>query len=136
MKRGKVEDASFRLGEGNDVLMMPSVLDEPVKCLGRLYTSELSDSGRKKDIREMVDQGLQAIGDRKLQGTIKCWMYQFGLLPRLMWPLIMYEIPVTAVEALEQVISKHLRKWLCVPPGLSSVALYSTSTKLKLPLKD
>ena len=43
---------------------------------------------------------------------------------------------MTAVEECEKLISKHLRWWLCLPPGLSTVALYSTSAKLKLPLKS
>ena len=67
---------------------------------------------------------------------MKCWMYQFGLLPRIMWPLIMYDIPMTAVEEAERLISKHIRRWLCLPPSTSSVALYATSTKLKLPIKS
>ena len=35
-------------------------------------------------------------------------MYQHGLLPRLIWPLTLYEIPTTAVEVLERSVNKHL----------------------------
>ena len=48
----------------------------------------------------------------------------------------MHEIPLNAVEAFENLISKILRKWLCVPLSLTDVALYSNSTKLRLPLKS
>jgi len=136
MRKGKIVPDSFTIGSGDDKMVMPSLTEQPVKALGRLFTAELSDSDRKKEIKADVEKGLQAIGGCNLQGTLKCWMYQFGLLPRLMWPLIMYEIPVSAVEEMERVISKHLRSWLGVTPSLSSVALYSNSTKLKIPLKS
>lgn len=37
-------------------------------------------------------------------------------MPRIMWPLMMYEFPLKYVEELEGYVSKHLRRWLCVPP--------------------
>lgn len=136
LRKGRVVEESFEVGDGEGMMRMPSVLEKPVKCLGRLYTAALSDSDRKDEIRKDVEDGLRIISDCKLQGTVKCWIYQFGLLPRIMWPMIMYEIPLTAVEEMERLISKHLRRWLCLPPEISSVAFYGTSTKLKLPLRS
>jgi len=133
LRKGKIVSDSFEIGDGVGVMLMPSVLEKPVKCLGRLYTAALSDSERKVEVRKDIEDGLRVISDCKLQGTLKCWMYQFGLLPRIMWPMIMYEIPMTAVEEFERLISKHLRRWLCLPPGTSSVALYATSTNLSYP---
>ena len=37
---------------------------------------------------------------------------------------------------MERLISKFLKKWLGVPKSLRNVALYSSSTKLKLPSKS
>ena len=37
---------------------------------------------------------------------------------------------------MESLISKFLKKWLGVPKSLTNVALYSSSTKLKLPTKS
>ena len=37
---------------------------------------------------------------------------------------------------MERLISKYLKKWLGVPKSLTNVALYSSSTKLKLPTKS
>ena len=53
-----------------------------------------------------------------------------------MWPLTMYEIGLPTVEAMERCINRLTRKWLGLPPGLSSVALYSRSAKLKMPLRS
>ena len=44
-----------------------------------------------------------------------------------------YEVSITKVETMEWLISKYTKKWLGVPNSLTNVALYSSSTKLKLP---
>ena len=43
---------------------------------------------------------------------------------------------MATVEAIEKKISCCTRKWLGLPPGLTTVALYSRSAKLRLPLKS
>lgn len=69
-----------------------------------------------------------------LPGKFNAWIYQHGVLPRILWPLLVYEVPTSTVEALEKSISQFLRKWLGLPSSLSSIALYGHSTKLHLPL--
>ena len=131
------------------------------------------------------------------------WLFQFLLLPRLLWPLTIYEIGLPTVEGLEKKhldehltntysddlrhiplqvrrdipvvplpasmfslaspspeevrrairkarnrsapgpngdtmdpINRYIRSWLGLPPGMSSVALYSKSAKLMLPLRS
>ncbi len=61
------------------------------------------------------------------------WCLQFGILPRLLWPLTVYEIPITKVEKLEQLISTQLKQWLGIPRCLSSVGLYGHG-KLEFPI--
>jgi hypothetical protein len=58
------------------------------------------------------------------------------LIPKLLWPLLIYDICTSYVETIEAKINKFTRKWLVVPPGLTDVALYCRSSKLKLPLKS
>ena len=47
---------------------------------------------------------------------------------------MLYEVPSTTVEALERITSRHLRKWLGVPPSFTSIGLYGKTNKLHLPL--
>jgi len=47
---------------------------------------------------------------------------------------VLYEVPLTTVEALERRINTFLRRWLSVPKSLSSIGLYSSGSKLKLPV--
>lgn len=56
------------------------------------------------------------------------WCFQFGILPRLLWPLTVYEIPITKVEKLER-----LKQWLGLPRCLSSVGLYGHG-RFELPI--
>ena len=57
---------------------------------------------------------------------------QFGLYPRLMWPISIYEVPLFIAERMEKLLSSYIRKWLGVPRCLSSVALYGKGM-LQLP---
>ena len=68
-----------------------------------------------------------------LPGSYKAWCYQHGILSRLAWPLFINE-PLSTVEALERTISGFLWSWLNLPRSLTSVCLYSTGSKLQLPL--
>ncbi|GFO04289.1 reverse transcriptase [Plakobranchus ocellatus] len=58
------------------------------------------------------------------------------LIPKLPWPLLVYDILSTTVEAIEAKINKYTRKYLGVPPGLSDVAMHCPKAKLKFALKS
>jgi len=58
------------------------------------------------------------------------------VLPRLLWPLLVYDVPMTAVEKMERMESSYLRRWMGVPRSFSSIGLYGEGTKLQLPLKS
>lgn len=132
IKEGKVDDqVVFRIS-GQAI---PTVSQVPVKSLGRWYSSSLRDSEQSKLTKSMAEEGLEAINKTLLQGKHKLWIVQFMLIPKLLWPLQVYEIGLSAVEAIEKKIGKYTRKWLGLPPGLTSVALYSRNAKLRLPLK-
>ena len=115
---------------------IPTVAEQPVKSLGRWYDKSLKDTKQGKDVQDVAKTGLQTIDKTKLQGKFKLWILQFMLIPKLLWPLQIYEIGLSTVEAMERMIRGYTRKWLGLPPGLTSLALYSRSTKLRLPLKS
>src|SRR5215470_9593881 len=132
IKEGKVDDqVVFRIS-GQAISTVSQV---PVKSLGRWYSSSLLDSEQSKLTKSMAEEGLEAINKTLLQGKHKLWIVQFMLIPKLLWPLQVYEIGLSAVEAIEKKIGRYTRKWLGLPAGLASVALYSRSAKLRLPLK-
>ena len=69
----------------------------------------------------------------ELPGRFKAWLFQHAVLPRILWPLLVYDIPITTVESLERAISNRLRRWLGLPRCLSGTALYGNSNALRLP---
>ena len=112
---------------------MSTVAEEPVKSLGRWYETPLSDKGRGMQVQKQVQEGIKAIDKSGLPGKYKAWCLQFGLLPRILWPLTIYNVGVARVEKMEQMISAKFRKWLGFPRMLSTNALYGKSNILLLP---
>ncbi|CAG5130209.1 unnamed protein product, partial [Candidula unifasciata] len=130
--KGKVSAISFTVARNK----IPTVLEEPVKSLGRVYDSKLSDRAEVRRIHESLATGLLAIERCRLIGKFKVWCLQFMLIPKLLWPLLVYEVTMTAVEAMEKKINTALRKWIGAPPCLTDVALYCKQAKLVLPFKS
>jgi hypothetical protein len=129
--KGKVVDKKFAINEE----VMPTVLEKPVKSLGRWYDASLSDKAQVEELRRETRQGIAKIDKSGLPGKLKLWCLQFGLLPRLMWPLTVYEVPLSKVERMEKMINSFVRKWLGVPRCLSSVALYGKGI-VELPISN
>jgi len=60
--------------------------------------------------------------------------YQFGLLPRVLWQLAIYDVPPSSVEQMERKVIAYIRRWLGVPRSFATNALYASSFKLTLPI--
>ncbi len=133
LKKGKVTDRfRFTLGD----TQIPSVSEKPVKSLGKLFTGNLKDTAARQGTSDDLDMWLSAVDKSGLLGKFKAWMYQHGILPRLLWPLLVYEVPITIVEGFERKISQPLHRWLGLPRSLSSIALFGHNTKLQLPFSS
>ncbi|XP_019617765.1 PREDICTED: uncharacterized protein LOC109465064 [Branchiostoma belcheri] len=131
MRRGKICDKLQLEVQGERI---PAIAEQPIKSLGKKFDVTLSDKKNIEEFKQQMRDGLEAIENSELPGRYKVWCNQYGLLPRAVWPMTMYDIPLTVVEEVERRVSRHLRKWLGVPPGLTSIGLYSKTAKLQLPL--
>ena len=60
-------------------------------------------------------------------------MVQHMLKPRTMWPLSIYNIPLSKVEDMQKKITRSLKRWLNLPNSLSNTCFYSTTSRLRLP---
>lgn len=67
------------------------------------------------------------------RGKLKLWCMQYGLLPRQLWHLTLYEVPLSKVEKLERLVRSYVRKWLGLPRCLRSIGLYGKGM-LHLPI--
>ncbi|KAI8513308.1 hypothetical protein Bbelb_099470 [Branchiostoma belcheri] len=106
---------------------------QPIKSLGKKFDLTLGDKNNIREFKEQVEKGLKAIEQSKLPGKFKAWCYQYGLLPRISWPMTKYDISLTTVEEVERKISRHLRKWLGLPPSFTRIGLYCRTSRLQLP---
>ncbi|XP_072560565.1 uncharacterized protein [Paramormyrops kingsleyae] len=129
-RKGRVED-KFRFHMNG--LQIPSLTEKPVKSLGKLFDVTLRDTVAIQAMHAELETWLAAVDRAGLPGKFKAWIYQHGILPRLLWPLLMYQVPITTVETLERKISQFLRRWLGLPKSLSCIALYGHTNKLQLP---
>ena len=81
---------------------IPTVREKPVKSLGRLYSIPLTVRHRGPEVQKVSLKGLRSIDKTCHPGKMKAWCYQHGLLPRLLWPLQMYEIAISRVKRIQQ----------------------------------
>ena len=114
--RGKIRrDVFFDVAEQRIL----TVSKETVKSLGRVFDESLTNKNMRGAILQQTIEGLQTIEAAPLQGRFKVRFFQFVLLPRLLWPLTIYEIGLSVVEKLERKVNRYTRKWLGLPPALS-----------------
>ena len=129
-RNGKQVQRRFMIGGDR----IPTLKEEPVKSLGRLYAGNLTDRHEGVLIQKQAEEGLASIQKSNLPGKFKLWCLQFGLYPRLAWPLLIYDVALSRVEIIEQKCSKFIRKWLGLPRMLNSAALYRNRGSLQLPV--
>ncbi|TWW54580.1 hypothetical protein D4764_0274410 [Takifugu flavidus] len=114
---------------------VPTILEKPIKSLGRWYSAELKDSKQVEQLKQDTISGLRQINSTALPGKLKLWCFQFGLLPRLMWPISIYEVTLSHANRLERLVNAQVRKWLGLPRCLSSIGLYGSGV-LSLPISS
>ena len=133
IKKGCLTDRFTLKVQGETI---PSIVQNPVKCLGKWFDDSLGDTRNKKNVEDQLRQWLRLIDRTGLPGKYKTWIYQHGVLSRLMWMVMLYEIPTSTAEAMERCVNGFLRRWLGVPPSFTSIGLYSRTAKLQLPLSS
>ena len=88
LKERKLADQfRFMLGDTR----IPSVSEKPVKSLGKIFTGNLKDTAARQGTSDDFDIWLSAVDKSGLPGKFKAWIYQHGILPRLLWSLLINE---------------------------------------------
>ncbi|XP_031136520.1 uncharacterized protein LOC116036966, partial [Sander lucioperca] len=100
------------------------------------FDCSLKDAASIRATNEQLESWLTTVDKSGLPGKFKAWLYQHGILPRILWPLLVYEFPISTVEGFERRVSNYLRRWLSLPRSLSSIALYGNKNKLTLPINS
>lgn len=114
--KGVLRDIKFCIGDEP----IPTESEQLVKSLGRWNNADLKDKEQVQLLRQETVDGLENINKTLLHGKLKLLCLQFGLLPRTIWPLTVYEDPITTVDG----ANHHL---ICGKSGsvcLSNINLY------------
>ena len=113
-----------------------SITEKPVKYLGKLYNKTLNEQEQAEEVLVDLKQGLKKMEKIRIPGRYKAWMFQHMMLPRIMWPLTIYNIPESKVEVMQMQITSHLKRWLGLPRSLSTACMYTRSGRLQLPYSE
>ena len=127
--KGKVKRRLLKIG-GEAIT---PIQDLPIKHLGKQYNKTLTEREQIEFTTKQALSDLKKIDCCKIPGRYKAWILQHMMMPKLMWPLSIYNVPLTTVEWLQMKITAYLKKWLKLPKSFSSACFYSRTTKLRLP---
>ena len=129
IKKGKISTQTIQI-EGSAIT---SITEKPIKYLGKTYNMTLNEKQQTEAIIKQAKEDLRKIDKCKVPGRYNGWMMQHMLLPRLLWPLSIYNVPTSKVEAIQRLMTNALKRWLGLPKSLSIDCLFSRSSKLQLP---
>ena len=113
---------------------IPSIHSRPVKFLGRIMDGSLSDRNSSLELADKLLAGLTTIDRSHFTGTQKLWILQHLLIPRIQWPLLIYEVSISLAFKLEQKV--FIRKWLHLHHSTSSLCFDSSASPCPLPIKS
>ena len=80
----------------------PSIHSRPVKFLGRIIDGSISDRKSLDELEKKLLDGLNIIDTSHFTGSQKLWFLQHLLIPRIQWPILIYEVPISLALKLEQ----------------------------------
>ncbi|XP_057310248.1 uncharacterized protein LOC130648228 [Hydractinia symbiolongicarpus] len=115
---------------------IPSIYANPVKFLGRTINSTLSDSAVVQQVIVNAVEQVKLIDNSSHRGIHKVWFLHHLLIPRIRWPFLIYEVPISRIVSLEQKFSFFIRKWPRLHHSISNISFYSASSLCPLPLKS
>lgn len=118
LKKGRVSE-KFRFSIEN--MQIPTITENPVKGLGKIFKAKLKDKAAIRYTWEECEQWMQEVDNSGLPRRFKAWVYQHRILPRILWPLMLYEFPISTVTELERVVSRFLRRSCKLRLALKSV---------------
>ena len=94
------------VSELNIDVSISSISKQPVKFLGKAISFTVSEENKMKVVSSAVSKGLALISKSFHREVHKVWILQQLLVPRIRWPLFIYEIPILPV--LEQKITCYI----------------------------
>ena len=106
-----------------------------MRFLGRRICASLSDSENIETCISTFKNSLNDINSSKHNGIHKVWILQYLLLPRVRWPIQIYEVTFSPILKLKQFTSVYIRKCFQIHYSTTNICLYSSTSPCPLPIK-
>ena len=109
----------------------------PVKFLGRSFQIPHNANKVKQDLSSCLQRMLERVDSCPLTRRQKLKMYRAGVCPRLSWPLMIEELPITWVEKkLDAIATFYVKRWAGLARSANTAILYLPSKMggLNLPI--
>ena len=100
---------------------IPSIHSRPIKFLGRIIDGSISGRNSSAELTDDKVSGQSVIDKSHFTDTQKLWILQHLLIPRIQWPLLIYEVPISLAIGTE---SLHLHSLLVASPSLNIKSLF------------
>lgn len=107
---------------------------EHFKFLGRWIHYDLDENPIKEKIKRNFLLDLQLVNDSLINGFMKLWLYQFYILARLSWPLLIYDFDRSFVNQLLRLSNSFLKKWAGIGAKVDCGLLYRSKEHFGLGL--
>ena len=115
---------------------IPSIHSRPVKFLGRIIDGSISDRNSLDELEKKLLDGLNIIDTSHFTGSQKLWFLQHLLIPRIQWPILIYEVPISLAFKLEQKASVYIQTWLKLHKSITSLLFCSSAFLCPLPVRS
>ena len=115
---------------------IPSIYSRPIKFLGRMIDSSISDRNFSAELIDKLLAGLSVIDKSHFTRTQKLSILQHLLIPNIQRSLLIYEIPIPLVFKSEQKVYIFIGKRLHLHHSTSSLYFCSSVPPCSLPIKS
>ena len=78
-----------------------------------MYDGKLTDKNAKLELGQQLKSHLRTVDKCFLTGRQKIFTYQHTLLPRILWPIIIYDVVISWVEKYEGSINVFAKMARC-----------------------
>ena len=85
-------------------------------------------------VRAKFLNDMKLVKQSKVNGLMKLWLYQFYVLARISWPLLIQDFPRSFAVGLEKAVRVQLKRWAGVFRGADVGVLFRSKSKFGLGL--
>ena len=88
---------------------IPTIREKPINSLRKRIDRSLRYTIAIQDTKDYLEKWLTKVDKSGLPGRFKAWIYQHAILPKVLWPLSIYEFTMNHIEQME-VCSRRKKK--------------------------